>query len=35
VALVGDRGMITTARIREELSPCGLEWISALKTSIV
>jgi len=32
VALVGDRGMITTARIREELSPCGLEWISALKT---
>ncbi len=31
VALVGDRGMITTARIREELSPCGLEWISALK----
>ena len=32
VALVGDRGMITTARIREELSPCGLDWISALKT---
>ena len=33
VALVGDRGMITTARIREELEPCGLEWISALKSS--
>ena len=32
VALVGDRGMITTARIREELEPCGLEWISVLKT---
>ena len=31
VALVGDRGMITTARIRKELEPCGLEWISALK----
>ena len=33
VALVGDRGMITTARIRAELEPRGLEWISALKTS--
>ena len=32
VALVGDRGMITTARIREDLEPCGLGWISALKT---
>ena len=32
VALVGDRGMITTARIREELEPRGLEWISALRT---
>lgn len=32
VALVGDRGMITTARIREELKPSGLDWISALKT---
>ncbi len=33
VALVGDRGMITTARIRAELEPSGLDWISALKTS--
>ena len=33
VALVGDRGMITTARIRKELEPLGLDWISALKTS--
>ena len=32
VALVGDRGMITTARIREDLMPAGLDWISALKT---
>ena len=32
VALVGDRGMLTTARIREDLDPAGLDWISALKT---
>ena len=32
VALVGDRGMITTARIREDLRPNGLDWISALTT---
>ena len=33
VALVGDRGMLTTARIREDLDPAGLDWISALKTT--
>ena len=33
VALAGDRGMLTTARIREDLEPAGLDWISALKTS--
>ena len=33
VALVGDRGMITTARIREDLEPVGLAWVSALKTA--
>ena len=33
VALVGDRGMLTTARIREDLQPATLDWISALKTS--
>ena len=33
VALVGDRGMITTARIREDLELAGLAWISALKTA--
>ena len=33
VALAGDRGMITTARIREDLAPAGLDWISALRNS--
>ena len=33
IALVGDRGMLTTARIRETLVPAGLDWISALKTA--
>lgn len=33
VVLVGDRGMITEARIREELRPIkGLEWITALRS---
>ena len=32
VALVGDRGMLTSARIREDLEPAGLDWVSALKT---
>lgn len=31
VALVGDRGMITTARIADELAPAGLDWISCLR----
>ena len=30
VALVGDRGMLTSARIRDDLHPAGLHWISAL-----
>jgi len=31
--LVGDRGMLTSARIREDLQPqVGLQWISALKS---
>ena len=34
VILVGDRGLITEARIREEIRPVkGLEWITALRTS--
>ncbi len=32
VALVGDRGMLATARIREDIAPAGLDWIPALKT---
>ena len=33
VVLVGDRGMLTSARIREDLKPQeGLAWISALKS---
>ncbi len=31
VVLVGDRGMITQARITEELQPAGLNWITALR----
>jgi Transposase DDE domain len=32
IVLVGDRGMITTARIRDELAPAdGLEWLTALR----
>lgn len=34
VVLVGDRGMITSARIREDLQPVdGLDWISALRNA--
>ena len=33
IALVGDRGMPATARIRETVAPAGLDWISALKTA--
>ena len=33
VILVGDRGMLTSARIREDLKPQeGMQWISALKS---
>ena len=31
VCLVGDRGMLTSARIRDELRPAHLDWISALR----
>src|SRR5271157_1771766 len=31
VVLVGDRGMITDARIDEDLRPAGLDWITALR----
>jgi hypothetical protein len=35
VALVGDRGMITSARIDEELKPAGLDWITALRARAI
>jgi transposase len=36
VVLVGDRGMITEARIREELEPVeGLQWITALRAPAI
>jgi Transposase DDE domain len=31
VALAGDRGMITKARIKDDLKPAGLDWITALR----
>ena len=31
VVLVGDRGMITQARLREDLRPAGLDWITSLR----
>jgi transposase len=31
VVLVGDRGMVTSARIRDELRPAGLDWITSLR----
>ena len=31
ICLVGDRGMLTSARITDELRPAGLDWISALR----
>jgi hypothetical protein len=31
IVLVGDRGMITAARIRDDLKPAGLDWITTLR----
>jgi transposase len=31
VVLVGDRGMITQARLDEDIKPAGLDWITALR----
>jgi hypothetical protein len=31
VVLVGDRGMLTAARLREDVAPEGLDWITALR----
>ena len=35
VVVVGDRGMLTSARIREDVKPAGLDWISCLRNSAV
>src|SRR5215471_11963812 len=35
VVLVGDRGMITQARIAEDLSTAGLDWITALRAPTI
>jgi hypothetical protein len=35
VVVVGDRGMITSARIREDLEPAGLDWITALRAPAI
>ncbi len=36
IILVGDRGMITSARIREDLRPvAGIEWITALRAPAI
>ena len=31
VVVVRDRGLVTAARIREDLEPAGLDWITALR----
>ena len=31
VVLAGDRGMLTAARLREDVAPAGLDWITALR----
>ncbi len=31
VVLVGDRGMLTAARLREDVRPAQLDWITALR----
>src|SRR5215467_5585688 len=35
VVMVGDRGMITQARIEEDLKPAGLDWITALRAPAI
>lgn len=35
VLLVGDRGMISEARIREDLAPAGLDWLTALRAPAI
>ncbi len=35
VIMVGDRGMITQARIEQDLKPAGLDWITALRAPAI
>ncbi len=35
VVLVGDRGMLADARLREDVRPGGLDWITALRASAI
>jgi len=35
VVLVGDRGMITSARIGDDLKPAGLDWITCLRAPAI
>lgn len=35
LVLVGDRGMITSARIRDELKPAGIDWITCLRAPAI
>jgi hypothetical protein len=35
VVLVGDRGLITEARLEEDLKPAGLDWITALRAPAI
>src|ERR1700746_1772903 len=35
VVLVGDRGMITQARLDAEIAPAGLDWITALRAAAI
>jgi transposase len=35
MVLVGDRGMITAARIRDDLRPAGLDWITCLRAPAI
>lgn len=35
VVVVGDRGMITSARIHQDLRPAGLDWITALRAPAI
>ncbi|KAA3445850.1 IS1634 family transposase [Mesorhizobium sp. SARCC-RB16n] len=35
LVLVGDRGMVTAVRIRDDLKPAGLDWITCLRAPVI